>query len=74
MIGDRGGERLLLENRNDLYEDVYAAEMEAFESGALTRVVSGLWSSREPLNRQVATIARKFCAISADLCAHCDKP
>ena len=53
MIGD-SGERLLLENRNDLYEDVFAAEMQAFEDGSLTMVVPGLWSSKKPLDRQVA--------------------
>ena len=45
------GERLLLENRKDGYEAVFAAEMRAFDDGALEMVCPGLWKSSEPLDR-----------------------
>ena len=54
-LGGTGGSeqtRLLLENRNDQYEEVFGSEMKAFEGGALAPIAPGLWRSPVPLDRQ----------------------
>lgn len=42
----------MLENRKDQYEEVFTAELRAFERGALERLETGLWRSARPLDRQ----------------------
>ena len=42
----------MLENRKDHYEEVFSAELRAFEGGALDCLEPGLWRSAQPLDRQ----------------------
>ena len=51
LILDFGqGQRLLLENRKDQYEEVFEAEMRAVDRGGLEQITPGLWKSARPLN------------------------